>query len=91
MELRITWTVEDIDLDGGVETQRSRIEILAGPGQGEVLEETHTMAAWTPERWAAVISESPFTYAAVFDGGADDRPPKPLGSSGRLLWHELVR
>ena len=91
VELRIIWTVEDIDLDRGVETQRSRIEILAGPGQGEVLEETHTMAAWTPERWAAVVSASPFTYAAVFDGDADDRPPKPLGSSGRLLWHELVR
>jgi SAM-dependent methyltransferase len=91
VELRITWTVEDIDLDRGVETQRSRIEILAGPARGDVLEETHTMAAWTPERWAAAVSDSPFAYAAVFDGDADSRPPKPLGSSGRLLWHELVR
>jgi SAM-dependent methyltransferase len=91
VRLRIAWTVEDIDLARGTEIQRSRIEILAGRGHGRVLEETHTMAAWTPERWATAVSDSALTYAAVFDGDADERPPLPVGSSGRLLWHELVR
>jgi hypothetical protein len=47
------------------------------------------MAAWTPERWAEVIVETPFRYAAVYDGDEDHRPERPLGTSGRLLWHEL--
>lgn len=90
VRLRVSWTVEDIDLERGVETQRSRIEVLGGREQGRVVEETHTMAAWTPDRWAAAVEESPFSHAAVYDGDADGRPPRPVGSAGRLLWHELA-
>ena len=49
------------------------------------------MAAWTPGRWADAISETPFRYAAVYDGDEDLRPEVPLGTSGRLLWHELMK
>jgi len=48
------------------------------------------MAAWTPDRWADAIAETPFRYIAVYDGDEDHRPERPLGTSGRLLWHELM-
>ncbi len=47
------------------------------------------MAAWTPERWAKTVAETPFSYPAVYDGDRDDYPRRPLGRHGRLLWHEL--
>lgn len=89
VRVRTDWRVEAIDLEGGVELQRCTIEVLAGTDEGRVFEETHRMAAWTPERWAAAVAETPFRYVAVYDGDEDDRPPRPLGTSGRLLWHEL--
>jgi SAM-dependent methyltransferase len=90
VRLRIDWTVREIDLDRGLEVQHSRIEVLSGPRQGEVLEETHLLAAWTPARWAGAILRSPFSYARTFDGDQAARPELPLGAPGRLLWHELV-
>jgi hypothetical protein len=37
IRLRITWQVEEIDLDEGIELQRSRVEIVDGPDRGRVL------------------------------------------------------
>jgi hypothetical protein len=87
---RTNWQLEEIDLAAGIELQRGTIECLSGPDQGQVFEEVHRMAAWTPDRWADAISETPFRYVAVYDGDQDHRPERPIGTSGRLLSHELV-
>ena len=91
IRVRTNWRVEEIDLDNGVELQRGTIECLSGPEAGRVFDEVHRMAAWTPERWAEAIAATPFQYRAVYDGDKDGRPRRPLGTAGRLLWHELVR
>lgn len=90
VRVRTNWRVEQIDLQAGVEWQRATIECLSGPDQGRVFEEVHEMAAWTPARWAEAISQTPLRYFAVYDGDEDHRPERPLGTSGPLLWHELV-
>lgn len=90
IRVRAHWRVEEIDVHEGVELHRATIECLAGPNQGRVFEEVHRMAAWTPARWARAIAETPFRYVAVYDGGERDRPERPIGTSGRLLWHELL-
>lgn len=90
VRVRTDWRVEEIDIAMGVETQRGIIECLSGPGEGRVFEEVHRFAAWTPQRWVDVIADSPFTYLAVYDGDSDDRPSVPIGTVGRLLWHELM-
>lgn len=91
VRVQANWRVEEIDLENGIELQRGTIECLSGPDQGRVFEEIHRMAAWTPQRWSDAIAETPFRYVAVYDGDRDARPQRPLGTSGRLLWHELVR
>lgn len=89
IRLRITWQVEEIDLDEGIELQRSRVEIVDGPDRGRVLEDLHRMAAWTPDRWITALAETAFTYLVVYDGDQPRYPRRPLGQAGRLLWHEL--
>ena len=89
IRLRITWQVEEIDLDEGIELQRSRIEIVDGPDRGRVLEEVHRMAAWTPDRWISALTETPFTYLAVYAEDDTGYVRRPLGQAGSLLWHEL--
>lgn len=89
--LRITWATEDVDLDAARLCQRSRIEMLTGERAGEIVEETHTMTAWTPETWAAVLAGSRFTETATYDGDQRGRPRVEPGKDGRLLWHELTR
>ncbi len=86
---RVEWSPGPID--GGVERQRSRIEVLTGERSGEVVEEEHPMTVWTPAAWAAAIAVSPFEYAAVYDGDRPERPRVEPGGGGHLLWHELVR
>ena len=90
VRVRTNWRVEEIDLERGVELQRGTIECLSGPDAGRVVDEVHRMAAWTPERFAAAIALTPFNYCAVYDGDAEDRPARPVGTAGRLLWHELA-
>ena len=90
VRVRTTWRVEDIDLENGVELHRARIDCLSGHEAGRVLEEVHHMAAWTPERWARAIAATPFAYRAVYDGNEASRPQREVGTSGRLLWHELA-
>ena len=91
-KLKVLWEDEELDFERGLSRQRSRIEVLTGPRAGEVIEEIHDMTAWTPQTWHAAIEESPFTEAAIYDGGKKgERPQVDPGATGGLLWHELVR
>ncbi|MCW2992155.1 MAG: Methyltransferase type 11 [Solirubrobacterales bacterium] len=67
--LRITW-----EADG------SRIEILAGPRAGEVVESPHATTEWTAEAWEAAVEESPLRLADSIGG-------EP---GGHLRWHVLT-
>lgn len=89
--LRIDWEDESIDWEHGVSRQRSRIEVLAGPRAGEVIEEKHEMTAWTPDTWGRTIAASPFAEVATYDAGKKgERPRVEPTATGGLLWHELV-
>ena len=89
LSLRIDWTTQDVDFDAGRARQHSRLEILAGPRRGEVVEEDHEMTAWTPETWNGALADSPFSLAASYDGSAD--LPREVGpaAAGGLIWSEL--
>lgn len=89
--VRATWTAVDFDVDGMLERQRLRIEVMSGPGTGTVIEEEHLMTFWTPETWAVSVAVSPFVQTATYDGNVDERPLVEPGSRGTLLWHELRR
>lgn len=89
--LKIDWIDDDVDFGRGVSRQRSRIEVLAGPRRGEVIEELHVMTLWTPQTWAAAVASSPFDEVATYDGGhAGHWPRVGADAVGGLLWHELV-
>ena len=90
-KLKIDWVDEELDGARARSRQRSRIEVLAGPRAGEVIEEVHEMTAWTPETWADAIAASPFTQVATYDGNEKTRPQVSSSATGGLLWHELVR
>jgi SAM-dependent methyltransferase len=91
MSIRVTWAVEDVDMEAHREVHRSRIEILTGERAGEVVEDLHDMTVWTPESWLAATASAGFTVTATYDGDRSSRPPVPIGRAGPLLWHELVR
>ncbi len=89
--LRIDWIDEELDAARGVSRQRSRIEVLAGPRAGEVLEEVHELTAWTPLTWRQAIEASRFGQEATYDGGEKGAWPRVGADAiGGLLWHELV-
>jgi SAM-dependent methyltransferase len=89
--LRIDWVDEEVDVERGRSRQRSRIEVLAGPRAGEVLEESHDMTAWTPATWRAAVEASPFSEVATYDAGRKGEWPEvDRDATGPLLWHELV-
>ena len=89
--LRATWAPESRDEERGREVHRSTLEVLTGPRTGEVHEELHELTWWTPAGWGEAVAESPFTWAAVYDGNLPERPRVGFDSEGGLLWHELVR
>ena len=90
-KLKIDWEDEEVDFERGTSRQRSRIQVLAGPRAGELLEEIHEMTLWTPETWAQAIDASPFTEVTTYDGGKRGvRPEVGRDATGGLLWHELV-
>jgi SAM-dependent methyltransferase len=89
--VRVTWSTEAVDLERGIERQRSTLEVIHGQRAGEVVEELHAVTAWTPASWARLVDRSPFEVTAAYDGELDGRPAVELGSAGRLLWHELTR
>ena len=64
--------------------------MLAGPREGDVVEEVHEMTAWTSSAWRAAIAASPFTQLAAYDGGDRSRPEVELEHGGGLMWHELA-
>jgi SAM-dependent methyltransferase len=79
-KLHVVW--EAIDR----ERSRSRVEIVAGPRAGEVVEDEHVSTFWTVEAWREAIAASPFTEVATYD----DQNKVDLAQGGDLLWHELV-
>ena len=89
--LQITWATEEIDLERMLERQRSRIEVLEGDRAGEVFEEVHTVALWTPETWSTEVARSAFRLACSYDGEQPERPRVEAREVGRLLWHQLTR
>ena len=88
--VRATWTVEEIDLPRGEERHRSRLEVIAGPRAGDVVEDVHVLAARTPEQWLTALARSPFRLAACYDGSEPRRPRRPPDAPGHLLWYELA-
>ena len=90
-KLKVDWVDEELDAGRRVSRQRSRIEVLAGPRAGDVIEEIHEMTAWTPATWRAAIDASPFAEAATYDAGRKGaRPEVGRDVTGGLLWHDLV-
>lgn len=79
-KLHVVW--EAIDR----EHSRSRVEIVAGPRAGDVVEDEHVSMFWTVEAWREAIAASAFTEAATYH----DRQEVDLAQGGGLLWHELV-
>jgi SAM-dependent methyltransferase len=79
-KLHVVW--EAIDRD----RSRSRVEIVAGPRAGEVVEEEHVATFWTVGAWREAIAASPFTEVACYD----EEVEVDLERGGDLLWHELV-
>jgi SAM-dependent methyltransferase len=65
---------------------RSRVEIVAGPRAGDVIEDEHVSTFWTVEDWREAIAASPFTEVATYD----EKHKVDLDLGGSLLWHELV-
>lgn len=90
LALHCEWAVVERDRAAGRERHRSRITVLSGPREGDVVEELHDMTAWTSSTWRAAIAASPFTEVATYDGNDRERPEVELGRGGGLLWHELV-
>lgn len=88
--LRCEWAPVERDLQAGRERHRSRIEVLAGPREGEVLEELHELTAWTSATWRQAIAASPLTEIAAYDGSESGRPNVELEHGGGLMWHELA-
>jgi SAM-dependent methyltransferase len=83
--VRAEWSTEEVDLEMGVERQRSRI--IRGE---DVFDEVHLVTLWTPDAWAEAVEASPFESPAIYDGGQEGRPPVDRRCCGRLLWHELT-
>lgn len=77
------------DVDHAQERSHSRIEVLSGPREGDVVDDLHMTAYWTPESWRDAIEDSPLEQTACYDGALRDRPEVELASGG-YLWHELV-
>jgi SAM-dependent methyltransferase len=91
VRLKIAWESVARDWSSSRQEERSRIEVIAGPRRGDVVEGSYVMTVWTPETWRDAISRSPFAAAATYDGNVRERPKVDPMQSGGLLWHELVR
>ena len=73
---------------GGEEGRRGatpRVAPLAhsGPRAGTVIEDLHTITAWTPATWGgAAVAESQFRQFAAYDGDEHGRPRVAIGTPG---------
>ena len=79
-KLRVVWEALDH------ERSRSRVEIIAGPRAGDVVEDQHVSAFWTVGAWRETIAASRFAQVACYD----EQVEVDLERGGGLLWHELV-
>lgn len=80
IKLHVVWEAVDR------ERSRSRVEILAGPRAGKIVEDEHVSAFWTVDAWREAVAASPFEQVACYD----DKAEADLERGGSLLWHELV-
>jgi SAM-dependent methyltransferase len=90
VRLGIVWEAIDCDTAGLRERSRSRVEVLAGPRAGEVVEDLHENTFWTIAAWLEAVAASPFALVGCYDGARPDRPPVPIEHGGGYLWHELA-
>lgn len=88
--LRIKVSVEQVDNKKMRELHRFRITIVSGERAGEIIEDDHWMSIWTNDAWLKLIRESNFIEYAQYDGDDANYPSVTIGSSGNLMWHELV-
>ena len=84
VRLHVVWEAVDRD------RSRSRVEVIAGPRAGEVVEDLHPDHGWTAAAWAEAIAGSPFEQSACYDGEQSGWPAVALEQGGGYLWHELV-
>lgn len=89
--LRIKVCVEHTDYQNMRELHSFTITVETGERAGEVIEEKHWMTIWTADSWRKAIMSSQFVWQAQYDGDDSNYPNVPIGSSGNLMWHELVR
>jgi SAM-dependent methyltransferase len=89
VKLHVLFEALGRNADLAQEESRSKVRVLSGPRAGEVVEDRHTTAYWTPETWSEAIEASPLAQVACYDGALPARPAVEL-TSGGYLWHELV-
>jgi SAM-dependent methyltransferase len=85
-KLHVVWEAFERDPAQLRERSRSRVEVVAGPRTGEVVEDEHENAFWTVDAWREAIAASPFKEVATYD----EKREVELARGGGLLWHELV-
>ena len=90
VRLHVVWEALEQDATSQSERSRSRVEILAGPRAGEVVEDVHASTVWTVDAWREAVAASPLTQVACFDGRIPERPAVEVEQGGGYLWHELV-
>ncbi len=94
VRVRCTWAALSFDAGTRCQTERSRFEVLDGPGAGRVVEEDHLQRKWNWPEWQALIAAAPLQQVAAYDAGAPARwQPLPLNDEvedSHLTWHELV-
>jgi SAM-dependent methyltransferase len=90
VKLAVVWEALDRDPAQLRERSRSRVEVLAGPRAGEVIEDVHQNTFWTIAAWRKAVAASPFTQTGCYDGAKPNRPAVDIEQGGGYLWHELV-
>jgi SAM-dependent methyltransferase len=91
--VKTTWSWRSYDPETRLSIQVCRFEILAGPGAGSTVEGEHVIRQWNWREWSELISRSPFSLTACYNGESNEREALPRDDSldGRhLVWHELT-
>jgi SAM-dependent methyltransferase len=90
VKLHVVWEALERDPVALRERSRSRVEVVAGPRAGEVVEDLHVNTCWRPAAWRDAVAASPLVQSGCYDGALPERPAVELERGGRLLWHELL-